>query len=152
MQRIVLSLVLFSLPVSVATAAEWSEAQAAVWQFVEQSWVDDAGETGKWPGEYVHPEVLNWDSDWPVPRGLSSMSKWTKMRDSRTELVAYELFPHDILVKGDTAVVFYTVVDVRTGPDGKAERDVGGVVETLVREGGSWKYLALTGFETDSDD
>jgi hypothetical protein len=31
------------------------------------------------------------------------------------------------------------------------ERTISGLMETAVREGGSWKYLALSGFEMGGD-
>ena len=133
-------------------AAEWTDAQQGLWRFVEQSWVDDAGETGKWPGEYVHEKVRTWGAEWPVPRGRASMGKWNTFRDERTQLLQYELFPHDVIVEGNTGVVFYSVVEVREGADGKSERSVQGLVETAIREGRAWKYIGLTGFEMGGED
>ena len=134
-----------------AMAAEWSADQLSLWQFVEQSWVDDADATGKWPEEYVHDGVQTWDSAWPTPRGKSSMSKWTSFRDSRSEMLQYELFPHSLVVEGNTGVAFYSVVEVRRNAEGEVERNVTGIVETAVRVRNSWKYLGLASFDKDTD-
>ena len=132
-------------------AQDWDEAQAELWGFVAQSWVDDVGETGKWPSAYVHESVVSWGAEWPVPRGSKSVEKWTRFRDANSEVLEYELFPLAIVVEGDTGVVHYSVVSVRKNMEGKSERSVDGVAETLHRSGGSWKYLSLAGFSMDSD-
>jgi hypothetical protein len=135
-----------------AMGAEWSGEQADLWSFVERSWVDDAGKTGEWPRAYVHDEVREWGVEWPVPRGNDSLEKWVRFRDTRSEVLQYELFPHEIVIVGNTGVVYYSVVQViRTG-DGEAEREVSGLIETLVRSGAEWKYLSLTGFDAAPDD
>jgi hypothetical protein len=134
-----------------AFAQEWSSDQINLWQFVEQSWVDDSKETGKWPDEYVHNSVQSWDSAWPAPRGKSSMAKWTSFRDSTSELLQYELFPHSLVIEGDTGVAFYSVVDVRRNSEGDVERSVTGIVETAVRDRDSWKYIGLTSFDIGSN-
>lgn len=151
MSRILLFTISCVLFAPTALAAEWSDEQLGLWQFVEQSWVDDVNETGKWPEEYVHDSVQTWDAGWPTPRGISSMSKWTSFRDSRSEVLQYELFPHSLVVEGDTGVAFYSVVDVRRNAEGEVERSVSGIIETAIRVGKAWKYLGLASFEVESD-
>lgn len=151
MKRLALTtIVCFCLSTS-AFAQEWNAEQESLWQFVEQSWVDDAGETGKWPGEYVHDSVQSWDAGWPTPRGKASMAKWTSFRDGASELLAYELFPHSLVIEGGTGVAFYSVVDVRRNSEGEVQRSVTGLVETAVRVGSGWKYLGLASFDMGSD-
>jgi hypothetical protein len=133
----------------VALGQDWDGDQSALWETVSQSWVDDVGETGKWPDAYVHDDVVSWGAEWPVPRGKASMSKWTRFRDANSDVLEYELFPLAIIVKGDTGVAHYTVVSIRKNSEGKNTRTVGGVIETLHRTGGSWKYISLGGFSID---
>lgn len=133
-------------------AAEWDAAQSDVWKVVSNSWVDDVGETGAWPFNYVHGSVVQWDAQWPAPRDANSIARWTRFRDSNSEVKQYELFPQAIVVEGNTAVVHYSVVMVRQNAMGRNVRSVSGTIETLVRTNGDWKYLSLTGFEISSDD
>ena len=79
------------------------------------------------------------------------MSKWTSFRDSRSEMLQYELFPHSLVVEGNTGVAFYSVVEVRRNAEGEVERNVTGIVETAVRVRNSWKYLGLASFDKDTD-
>ena len=36
-----------------AQQPSWNDAQTEVWALVEQSWVDDVAENGKWPADYI---------------------------------------------------------------------------------------------------
>ena len=135
-----------------AHAQDWDKDQAELWRFCEQSWVDDVGETGKWPDAYVHDKVLNWDAEWPAPRGKESIAKWSRFRDANSDVLEYELFPLAIIVEGDTGVAYYSAVTVRKNSEGKSERSVVGLIETLHRGAAGWKYVSLAGFTINSDD
>ena len=89
---------------------------------------------------------------WPVPRGAASIAKWTRLRDETTEVLGYELFPLAIVIEGNTGVAYYSVVSIRTTAEEDSERSVEGIVETLHKSNGRWKYLALTSFSMDDDD
>lgn len=128
-------------------AAEWNKEQTKVWNLVAQSWVDETTGNGKWPGNYVHKDVVSWNSGWPVPRGQASMEKWSRFGDQNSKTLQYELFPLAIVIKNDTAVVHYSVVSVAENHEKKRKREQGGTVETLVRDGKSWKFISLTGFD-----
>ena len=135
-----------------AFGANHNEAEDEVWQRVVASWEDDVNETGNWPGSYVHTDVVSWGAEWPAPRGRSSIAKWTKFRDDNSDVLSHELFRHKVVVVDDTAIANYSVVMVRRDSEGKQQRSVQGIVETLVRSEGTWRYLSLTGFSIDSGD
>ena len=136
-----------------ASYADLNEAQQSVWEVVEQSWVDDVAKNGKWPANYVHDEVVFWSESWPSPLRKASMMKWSRFADeSDTRTLIYELFPVAIVVVGDTAVVNYNVVTLEEDAKKERTRESSGLVETLVRDGKTWKFLGLTGFTRDSDD
>ena len=79
------------------------------------------------------------------------MEKWSRFQDKQRQTLEYELAPAAITVSGDTAVVHYTGVTVSQRGQDKPDREMFGVVETLVRSGGSWKFLSLTGFDLEKD-
>ena len=133
-------------------AGSWDDEQAAVWDKVAQSWVDDAAGNGKWPDEYIHEGVLSWSANWPAPQRAASVKKWKRFNDEWNKTIIYELFPAAISVVGNTAVVHYSVVSVSESKEGKRKRESQGIMETLVREGGEWKYLGLGSFEIGSGD
>ena len=136
-----------------ASYADMNEAQQSVWEVVEQSWVDEVAKNGKWPAKYVHDEVVTWGKNWPSPRRKASMMKWERFSDETDGgILIYELFPAVIVVVGDTAVVSYNVVTIAEDAKKERERESRGLVETLVRDGKTWKFLGLAGFLRDSDD
>ncbi len=75
------------------------------------------------------------------------MAKWSRFSDETSKALEYELFPAAIVVVGDTAVAHYSTVVVRENYEKKRKREVEGLIETLVRDGRSWKFLSLTSFE-----
>jgi hypothetical protein len=56
------------------------------------------------------------------------------------------------VVVGTTAVVSYNSVVVGENYEKKRERSAGGLIETLVYDGKTWKFLSLTSFEIGSGD
>ena len=50
----------------------WNDAQSSVWAIVEQSWVDDAAENGKWPAEYTHEKYMAWGDSSAAPLNRDS--------------------------------------------------------------------------------
>jgi len=136
-----------------ASYADLNEEQQSVWEVVEQAWVDEVAQNGKWPANWVHDEVVSWSENWPTPRKKASLMKWNRFyNESDARILIYELFPAAIVVVGDTAVVSYSVVTIEEDAKKERKRESIGLVETLVWEGKTWKFLGLTGFTHDLDD
>ena len=151
MQKLLL-LVLIGLFGSSAVMAmgHMDEDQQAVWSTVAASWEDEASKTGEWPGEYLHEDAKAWGAEWPAPRDAASIESWARFGDENSTTEKYELFPMTVTVSGDTAVAHYGVVQI-TKSDDETEREMSGLVETLVRTDDGWKFIALTGFEMGDD-
>lgn len=130
-----------------AQAPSWNSEQTAVWSVVAQSWVDEAARNGKWPGTSVHERFVSFDGSFPFPRHRNSFEKWVRFNDSQGQTINYEVAPAAITVAGDTAVVHYTGVTYRQRGTEKPEREMFAVSETLVRQGGQWKFLSSSGWE-----
>lgn len=133
-------------------AADWSKEQGAVWSVVTQSWVDESAKNSNWPNNYVHKDVVAWGESWPQPRNVESMAKWSRFGEQTDTTLIYELFPVSIVVAGSTAVVNYNAVTVGNNYEDKRERSALGLIETLVYDGKTWKFLSLTSFEIGSGD
>ena len=133
-------------------ASDWDRQQSAVWEVVAQSWVDDVAGNGKWPSDYVHKDAVSWTAVWPAPRGKASMEKWSRFSAQNGKVLEYELFPMAIVVENDTAVVHYSVVEMSENHEKKRKRNQSGNVETLVKDGKTWKFLSLTGFDQGAKD
>jgi len=135
----------------VLAAGHMSEDQQSVWKTVSDSWADEVAENGNWPGQYVHEDAHSWGPSWPAPRGAESIASWSRFNNESSETMQYELFPLNVTVAGDTAVVHYGVVSVAADYQGKRERSSEGLVETLVRTDSGWKFIGLTSFEIGTD-
>ena len=135
----------------VATGAQaqdraWSDVQSSVWTVVEQSWDAQAAENGKWPGDFVHDDVIQWSDNFPAPRGKDAYIAWQRSVDESSDSVWHEISPLAITVVGDTAVVAYSAFLGFENSDGSSGTVVRSIVEVLIRDGRSWKYLATSDF------
>ena len=133
-------------------ADDWSEDQTAVWSVVTQSWQDEVAGNGKWPTHYTHEELVSWGATWPQPRDSASVTKWSRFDQLAGKTLIYELFPVAVVIVGDTAVVNYNSVTVAENYEMKRKRSTTGLIETLVKDGKTWKFLSLTSFEIKSSD
>lgn len=135
-----------------AQQPSWNDAQSEVWALVEQSWVDDVAENGKWPADYVHDKYVSWGDGTAAPRYKDSAIAWSRFGDESSQTLMYEVSPEAIAVEGDTAVVHYNVTTVSEDKDGKRTPNVGRITEVLVRSGRSWKWLAGVNYEPKLND
>lgn len=125
-----------------AQAPTWSAEQTAVWNVVSQSWADEATQNGKWPGSYVDDNVISWSQENPMPIYKDSLVKWSRFNESQYKTIHYDISPAAIAIRGNTAVVNYVATNVSQRGTDKPDRDVNAIIETLVRDGGSWKFLS----------
>ncbi len=130
-----------------AQLPSWNDEQLAVWELVEQSWVDDVAENGRWPAEYVHEKVVDWGDQQAAPRGIEQLAEWTRFEDEGNDTLYYEITPAAIVVEDNTAVVHYHLMVVTEDHAGDRESSVSGLIETLIRQDGDWKYISLSAFE-----
>ena len=135
-----------------AQAPTWSTEQQAVWAVVSRSWSDELARNGRWPGQYVHQNVVSWGPEWPMPRYRDSIERWSRWYDTQSRVLQHELSPTAITISGNTAVIHYTAVamrqrEVARGQDpAEPKREAYGIVETLVRDGANWRFLSSTSF------
>lgn len=127
----------------------WSAEQQGAWKVVSDSWVDDVAQNGKWPGAYTDPQFISWAGDHPSPRGRDAATRWSRFTETQGKVIHYEITPQAIALSGNTAVVSYTLLIVWQRGTDKPDYDKEAITETLVRSGGSWKYLSSVSFPLD---
>ncbi len=132
---------------AIAQLPSWNPEQTAVWEFVEQSWVDDVAENDQWPASYVHEKVVDWGDSQVAPRGRDKLTEWSRFDDESSNVLYYEITPAAIVVEDDTAVVHYHLFIITEDHADERDTSVLGLVETLVRQNGDWRYISLSGFE-----
>ena len=145
--RCVAAALAFAAPfAAVAQAPTWSAEQMSAWNVIERSWADEVAQNGKWPAAYADDNMVAWEAEWPMPRYKAALAKWSRFNDSQRKTIQYEISPVAIAVSGSTAVVNYHAVQISQRDKDKPERDVLGITETLVKSGGTWKFLSTSGF------
>ncbi|HEY0446423.1 MAG TPA: hypothetical protein VGD19_08205 [Allosphingosinicella sp.] len=146
------ALALMQPAVAVAQAPTWSSEQQGVWGVINRSWSDEVARNGRWPGQYVHQNVVGWGPEWPMPRYRDSMERWSRWFDTQSRVLQHEISPAAITIAGNTAVVHYTAVAMRQREVPRGEnppepkREAYGIVETLVRDGADWRFLSSSSF------
>jgi hypothetical protein len=142
---------LFTVSVN-AQEPSWNDAQSEVWALVEQSWVDDVAENGKWPTDYIHDNYVSWGDGDAAPRYKDSAIAWSRFGDESSNTLMYEVSPEAIAVVDGTAVVHYNVTTVTEDSKGERNASVGRITEVLVRVGRSWKWIAGVDYEPKLND
>lgn len=138
--------IVLAIVVANPAVADWSEEQTAVWSVVEQSWVDDAEETGEWPTAYVAEGYSSWGETDALPSNLAQADASVRFGDESSTTRFYQVKPVTISINGDTAVVNYYSTVVSENSEGKREREVSAITETLVRRDGAWLFLGSSGW------
>ncbi|MEM7431837.1 MAG: nuclear transport factor 2 family protein [Pseudomonadota bacterium] len=95
--------------------------------------------------DMLHRDFYGWTSRSPVPQDRRSTLKWSDVQREIGRVVSFEIFPLNIIVSGDTAVVHYYYTTAFKNKDGKTEVTNGRYTDVLVRSDESWKFLAWSG-------
>jgi type II secretory pathway pseudopilin PulG len=149
---VVCSIVLLAAPAGLVSAQSWSDEQLAVWSVIQAQWKAAADKDEGWPNRFLHDSFLGWSAENPAPRDKASTARWTKYGDENSTTLMTELAPLGIVVEGNTAVAHYVYSTATEDREGERETTHGRYTDILVRDGGSWRFLAWQGGETPEDD
>jgi hypothetical protein len=103
------------------------------------------------PASDIHEYMVSWAAFWPQPRNSSSVTKCSRFDQQSAKTLIYELFPVAVVVVGDIAVANYNSVTVAENYEMKRKRSTTGLIETLVNDAKTWKFLSSTSFEIKSN-
>ena len=126
-------------------AADAGTDEADVWAVIEAEWNADENGDRDWPDELLTDDFSGWTKDSPAPRGKASIKMWDRFSDQHGRMVAHELYPYRIVVRGDVAVAHYWYSSAFKSKDGEISRDNGRYTDVLVRTEDGWKFLAWHG-------
>ena len=70
---------------------------------------------------------------------------WDRFNNEQGQIVAHELYPLEIGVEGDTAIVHYLYSSAFESKDDDIEMSNGRYTDVLVRTDDGWKFLAWHG-------
>jgi hypothetical protein len=116
-----------------------------IWIAVEAQWDADENGDKKWIDRMLADGFYGWGKESPAPRSKSSTQMWNRFGEELGSIVAHELFPLEIVVNGDTAIVHYLYSSAYKAKDGEIEMNNGRYTDILVRTEDGWKFLGWHG-------
>lgn len=125
--------------------ADTSQDEADVWAVIEEGWNADENGDREWIDRLVAEDFTGWTKNAPVPRGRASIKMWDRFAEQEGQLVAHELYPYRIIVRGDMAIAHYLYSSAFKAVDGKISRSNGRYTDVLVRTDDGWKFFAWHG-------
>ena len=128
-----------------AIAQDDRDDETEVWIAVEAQW--DANENGdeKWIDRMLMDGFYGWDKATPAPRSKSSTRMWERFNNEQGKIVAHELYPLEIVVEGDTAVVHYRYSSAYQNKKDEVKTSHGRYTDILVRTEDGWKFIGWHG-------
>jgi ketosteroid isomerase-like protein len=137
------------LLVSTAFAQDDRDDETDVWIAVEAQW--DANENGDkdWIDRMLMDNFYGWANTTPAPRSKSSTRMWERFNNEQGKIVAHELYPLEIVVEGDTAIVHYLFSSAFEDKKGDVETTHGRYTDILVKTKDGWMFLGWHGGDED---
>lgn len=111
--------------------AGWNADQNAVWKSLEDHWELLITKRVEEFIEYIHPEMVGYGHESPLPVDRPWLEKWVGFWTQSTDIIICELRPIDIRLHGDIAIVQYFIFTIE-----KSER---GVKHVIRRYTMTWK-------------
>lgn len=116
-----------------------------VWIAVEAQWEAQENGDKKWIDRMLADGFYGWGKESPAPRSKSSTEMWNRFAEQMGNIVAHELYPLEIVVHADTAIVHYLYSSAYKAEDGEIEMDKGRYTDVLIRTEDGWKFLGWHG-------
>ncbi len=123
----------------------WSDKQLEVWNVIEAQWKAAMEKDTTWPDKYLHEKFLGWGNQNPTPRDKSSVQKWDRYRTENSTTLLQELYLVGIVVHGNTAVAHYFYSQASENRKDERKTVHGRYTDILVKENGTWRFLAWRG-------
>ena len=139
---------LLALPFAVAVfsfqdisvqAAELTGAEAAVWNALETQ--IGLGRSGGDASAYIHPEMIPWGPNTPVPAVRSGLNQIARQNSNVVNL-SHSLTPITVKVVGNTAIINALLIVLEKEGDAEPTRRRTILHNTWINEGGQWRLLA----------
>ena len=130
----------------------WSDKQLEVWNVIEAQWKASMEKDATWPDKYLNEKFLAWSDERPMPRDKSSFNKWFRYGMENSTTLLQELFPVGIVVHDNTAVAHYFYSQASENRKGERKTVHGHYTDILVKENGTWRFLAWSGGDNPTND
>jgi hypothetical protein len=130
----------------------WSDEQIEVWNVIEAQWKASMEKDATWTAKYLHEKFLAWSDESPMPRDKSSYHKWGRYGMENSTTLLQELYPVGIVVHGNTAVAHYFYSEASENRKDERKTVHGRYTDILVKENGTWRFLAWHGGDNPTND
>ncbi|MDA0705432.1 MAG: nuclear transport factor 2 family protein [Proteobacteria bacterium] len=128
-----------------AVAQDARDDATDVWIAVEALWQADENGDKEWIDDMLAERFYGWAKDAPAPRSKSSTQMWDRFADQQGNMVAHELYPLEIVIHENTAVVHYLYSSAFRDKEGKVKSDNGRYTDILIRTEEGWKFIGWHG-------
>ena len=135
-----------------ALAQTWSNNQLEVWAVVQSQWEASMQKDATWPDRFLHESFVGWDNENPAPRDKASSDRWSRYGMENSTTLMQELYPIGIVVVENTAVAHYFYSTAAENREDERETTHGRFTDVLVRDGGTWRFLAWHGGDDPDND
>lgn len=116
-----------------------------VWIAVEALWEAEENSDEDWIDRMLTSNFYGWGRSSPAPRSKSSTQKWDRFADQQGKMVEHELYPLEIVIHENTAIVHYLYSSAFRSKDGKVETSNGRYTDILVRTESGWQFIGWHG-------
>lgn len=140
-----------SLLAGTASAQSWTAEQQEIWKLEQQQWSMAAAKDASWLDTMVHPNLIYWDRDQPMPQNLASLKRWNRFYSASGTTLEHELHPISIAITGNLAVVTYYYTTVNENYKKERESVSGRYMDVLLKEDGRWRFIAWAGGDDPKD-
>lgn len=128
-----------------ALAQEWSSAQKAVWQNVEDYWKPFAAGDAAGMLSYFHADYQGWNFDDPLPNSKADTEKGLTHFLKNNSIVMFSIKPVGINVQKDFAIVHYYFDMTIKNAEGKERNSSGRWTDILMKQGDKWLLIGDSG-------
>ena len=130
-----------------ASAQTWNAEQQEIWKLEQQQWQMSKDKDSSWIDKMVHANLSYWETGQAVPQNKASLARWNKLTNDSQTILEQEVFPISVTITGNVAVVHYYYQTARENLKKERETVRGHYTDVLVKDGGTWKFIAWAGGE-----
>jgi hypothetical protein len=127
------------------SAQTWTPEQQELWTLEQKQWQMSRDADLTWIDTMVHPNLRYWEVGEPMPRDKASLARWNRYSSANSKVLEQELFPISATITGNVAVVQYHYQVARENYKKERETVTGHYTDVLIKEGGTWKFIAWEG-------
>jgi len=124
---------------STILAKSWSKEQTSAWEFVNKAWARHADD-GSWY-QSMDPGFYGWTTGYPVPTDQATHKRRSDVFGNEGKILFYRLDPLAIVVKDNTAILYYFAEIVEEDHKAVRKTSVQRCSNTLIRTEREWRIL-----------